>query len=275
LKAAITSSVDHGPVAFPCPFHDGTKILNADAAAISGTHLVIIPSFNSGRLLERTVTAAQAHWRPLWVVIDGSTDDSASPVEAMAETDPGLRVLRLPRNCGKGAAVRHGLIEAKRSGFTHALAMDGDGQHPVDRIPGFMAASLTAPNALIMGNPVFGADAPWIRVVWRRLSNIAATLLTQRQVGDTLFGFRVYPIKPLLNAMQASRGMRRFDFDPEAVIRLAWSGTPLVHLPTPVRYLSPLEDGVSHFNYLRDNLLLAGMYLRLGYVAFRRVARGH
>jgi hypothetical protein len=67
--------------------------------------------------------------------------------------------------------------------------------------------------------------------------------------------------------------MKRFDFDPEAVVRLAWLGVTLIHLPTPVRYLSPAEGGISHFNYLRDNLLLIGMHARLGAGAMRRITR--
>jgi glycosyltransferase involved in cell wall biosynthesis len=181
-----------------------------------------------------------------------------------------LRVINLPENGGKGAAVRHGLTLAQAIGFTHALVMDADGQHPAERIPDFMARSINAPDALVMGRPIFGPDAPWIRVVWRRLSNASAALVTRKPVGDTLFGFRVYPIRPLLRVMQASRGMRRFDFDPEAVVRLVWSGVPLIHLPARVRYLSRAEDGVSHFRYGRDNWLLMRMYGRLALAAVAR-----
>lgn len=238
---------------------------------VSKTHLVLIPSFNSGPLLAATVAAARAFWAPVWVVIDGSTDDSIAAVESMARMDPTLNVLRLPRNQGKGAAVRCGLEAAQSRGFTHALVMDADGQHPADRIPDFMATSATAPNSLVMGRPIFGADAPWLRVVARRLCNGCAALETMRPVGDTLFGFRVYPVAALLAVMQASRGMRRFDFDPEAVVRLTWQGMPLIHLPTQVRYLSRVEGGVSHFKYLRDNVLLIGMHLRLGLAAVLRI----
>jgi glycosyltransferase involved in cell wall biosynthesis len=240
---------------------------------VSVSHLVLIPSFNSGRLLASTVAAARACWAPVWVVVDGSTDDSAASVEAMARTDPWLRVLHLPTNRGKGAAVQYGLIEAQSCGFTHVLVMDADGQHPADRIPVFMATSIAAPGALVMGRPIFGADAPWPRVVARRLCNACAMLETLRSVGDTLFGFRVYPVAALIAVMQTSPRMKRFDFDPEAVVRLAWRGVQLIHLPTPVRYLSRAEGGISHFNYLRDNLLLTGMHLRLTLAGLLRITR--
>jgi len=225
----------------------------------SATHLVLIPSYNAGPRLRQTVEQALAVWRPVWVVVDGSTDGSA---DALAGT--GARVLRLARNRGKGGAVHHGLAEAERTGFSHALVMDADGQHPAERIPAFMAASLAQPQAMILGQPGFGPDAPRARVLGRRVSNaLVALLTTWAGVGDSLFGFRVYPIRPLLEAMAETRWMRRFDFDAEAVVRLCWRGVPPVKLPAPVRYLSPDEGGVSHFRYGRDNLLLAWMHLRL------------
>ena len=92
----------------------------------SSTHLVLIPSYNAGELVYATVRAARAQWSPVWVVVDGSTDGTAEGLQRMAAADAGLRVLRLPENRGKGAAVLHGLQEAARAGYTHALTMDSD-----------------------------------------------------------------------------------------------------------------------------------------------------
>lgn len=222
----------------------------------SCTHLVLIPSYNPGPLLDVTVQAALAGWAPVWVVCDGSTDGSADAL-------PGARVLRLPANGGKGAAVRHGAAAALAEGFTHALVMDADGQHPADRIAAFMAASLADPGAMVLGQPQFGPDAPWVRVQGRRLSNALARLAAGIPVGDALFGFRVYPLGPLLDVLRAGPGMLGFDFDPGALVRLAWAGVRPVMLPAPVRYPAPAQGGVSHFRYARDNLLLARLHLRL------------
>jgi hypothetical protein len=230
----------------------------------SVSHLVLIPSYNTGTTLYSTVRAAREHWTPVWVVIDGSTDGSEVELLRMAESDPGLCVLVLKENQGKGAAVLQGLREATRLGFTHVLTMDSDGQHPADKIPEFMAASMKDANALVLGVPVFDASAPVLRVRGRKVSNWWANLETLWQgIGDSLYGFRVYPAHLLMAVMEESRWMRRFDFDPEATVRLCWRGARLVNIPAPVKYLRPEEGGVSHFNYLRDNLLLTGMHLRL------------
>jgi glycosyltransferase involved in cell wall biosynthesis len=230
----------------------------------SGTHLVLIPSYNTGPQVLQTVREARANWSPVWVVVDGSTDGTDALLLDVARSDPSLEVLILTANQGKGAAVLHGLQEASRRGFTHALVMDADGQHPACSIGELMAASAAAPDAMILGLPIFGPEAPQLRVQGRRISNWWARLETlSDSIGDSLFGFRVYPISPLLDIMERNRWMRRFDFDPEAAVRLFWRGVPAVNLPAHVRYLRPEEGGVSHFHYLHDNVRLTWMHTRL------------
>jgi len=248
----------------------------------SATHLVLIPSYNPGLRLAETVRAARAHWDPVWVVVDGSTDGSVALLEELARGDPGLRVLIRPQNGGKGAAVLDGLTAASSEGYTHVLTMDSDGQHPAECIGDFMRASAAAPAAMILGAPVFDASAPRIRLRGRRIANWWTDLETLWSgIADTLFGFRVYPVAPLLQVMQRTRWMRRFDFDAEAVVRLSWRGVPVQNLPAPCRYFTQAEGGVSHFNYWRDNVLLTWMYtrlffgflLRLPLLVARRIAR--
>ena len=231
---------------------------------MSATHLVLIPSYNPGPAVLATVQAARAQWPVVWVVDDGSNDGSTAALQALAASDPGLHLIVLPRNSGKGAAVLAGLEAAAAAGFTHVLTMDADGQHPAALIPDFMAASQAAPAAMILGRPVFGPEAPALRVNGRKVSNGWANFETLWQgIGDSLYGFRVYPIAPLMRIMQGRRWMRRFDFDPEAVVRLCWAGVRPINKDAPVRYLSAEEGGVSHFRYLRDNILLTWMHTRL------------
>ena len=230
----------------------------------STTHLVLIPSYNPGEKVYATVRAARQYWDPVWVVVDGSTDGSVEGLQAMAAEDASLHVIVLPRNQGKGAAVLHGLDEAAAAGFSHVLTMDSDGQHPADCIPAFMVESARQPAAMILGLPVFDASAPSLRVKGRQISNAWANLETLwAGIGDSLFGFRIYPVEPLRQVMRHQPWMRHFDFDPEAVVRLCWRGVKPVNLPAPVRYYRIDEGGVSHFRYLRDNLLLSWMHTRL------------
>jgi len=248
----------------------------------SSTHLVLIPSYNPGPKVYATVRAALASWNPVWVVVDGSTDDSAARLTAMSAGEPALNVIVLVENRGKGAAILHGLREAAARGYTHALTMDSDGQHPADRIVEFMRASLGNPAAMVLGCPIFDSSAPHLRVQGRRISNWWANLETLGAgIGDSLFGFRVYPIAPLIAVMRRQFWMRRFDFDAEAVVRLCWRGVKPINIGAPVRYFRSEDGGVSHFNYWRDNALLtwmhfrlfAGFVMRLPFLAARRRMR--
>ncbi len=230
----------------------------------SSTHLVLIPSYNPGSKVFSTVGAALEEWAPVWVVIDGSTDESAQRLAQIAARDSNLRVLVMPKNRGKGAAVLFGMREAQSLGYTHALTMDSDGQHPAQSIGYFMQISAASPASMVIGSPQFDSSAPALRVGGRKISNWWANLETLWEgIGDSLFGFRVYPIDPLVAIMGRQRWMRRFDFDVEAVVRLCWQGVRPINLPAPVRYFKPDEGGVSHFNYWRDNALLTWMHFRL------------
>jgi glycosyltransferase involved in cell wall biosynthesis len=228
-------------------------------------HLVIIPSYNPGAKVFETVRDARSQWSPVWVVVDGSDDGTPAQLLEMAKSDSGLRVFVLPTNRGKGSAVLHGLKLAVAEGFTHALTMDSDGQHPASLIPEFIARSQARPEAMVLGIPVFDESAPLERIYWRKVSNWWASVETiGGGIADTLYGFRVYPIAALIDVMGDQPWMmRRFDFDPEVAVRLAWRGVPVINIPAPVKYWRKDEGGVSHFKYVRDNILLASMHARL------------
>ncbi len=224
---------------------------------------ILIPSFNTGPLLLETVEAALATGHPVRVVIDGSTDGSDKALDSL-DGNPQLIVHRLPENQGKGAAVLHGLRKAIEVGFTHALAMDADGQHPASAIDKFLHLSSRFPEAAIFGRPIFDDSAPALRVNGRKISNFWANLETLGWgIDDSLFGMRLYPMADLISTLEETRFARRFDFDPEVAVRLAWKGVPIVNLPTPVRYIDPEDGGISQFRYLRDNILLTWMHFRL------------
>ncbi|MBB5351847.1 glycosyltransferase involved in cell wall biosynthesis [Haloferula luteola] len=235
--------------------------------------ILLIPSFNTGPLLRETVSTALATGLPVLVVIDGSTDGSDQDLEDLTGSDSSpasLEVLRLHPNAGKGNAILQGIRHASKQGFTHALCMDADGQHPANAVPAFAEIVLRHPEAAVFGRPVFDASAPALRVNGRKVSNFWANLETLGWgIDDSLFGMRVYPIAPLLEVFSETPFARRFDFDPEVAVRLAWKGIPIINLPTPVRYLSTEEGGVSQFRYCRDNVLLTWMHTRLffGFVA--------
>jgi len=253
------SARTHSKVSFngqiKIPFHRARPFMKT---------LVLIPSYNTGRILPLTVTEVLAQWPDVWVVMDGSTDQSETLLQPLLANNSGLRVITLPQNAGKGAAVLHGAKLAQEAGFTHVLTIDADGQHPAEDIPHFIELANQHPNGVMMGCPVFGPEAPQLRVQGRKISNAWANLETLGWgIPDSLFGMRLYPVAALLRAFRGTIWARRFDYDTEIAVRLAWQGVPMIEIPTKVRYLTVEEGGVSQFRYFRDNSVLTWMHLRL------------
>ncbi|BCG63870.1 MAG: glycosyltransferase [Methyloprofundus sp.] len=234
-------------------------------STVSSSHLLMIPSYNTGALLQVTVAEALQQWLPVWVIIDGSDDGSELLLEPLqAQYPDALRVLKLSQNIGKGAAILEGITQAQAKGFTHVLTMDADHQHDVDFINPFMQMSNDNLTAMILGEPLFDDSAPMIRVQGRRISNWWVNLETWGWgIHDSLFGMRIYPIQDLMAVMHSTNWARRFDFEPEVAVRMAWRRVPVLNIATPVRYIATEEGGVSQFKYGRDNVLLVGMHIRL------------
>jgi len=215
---------------------------DASPVPIDPRRCVVIPSYNNGPQLERTVRGVMAVWQPVIVVIDGSTDGSGVPVAQLAAQESGLHALAQPGNY------------AVDRGFTHAAVFDADGQHDPADLPRFMEVAKEKPLALVMGMPEFGDDAPAAHVIGHSIADFFARVETlHADLGDSLFGLRVYPVLATIKAMRCIRGGRRFDFDTQMAVRLPWLGVPTARVPAKVRYPA---DRARHFRYLRDNLLL-------------------
>ena len=165
---------------------------------VSATHLVLIPSYNAGPKLFETVRDARRAWTPVWVVVDGSTDESLAVLGRMSAADPGTDgdVARREQRQGRGRAPR----DRSRAGpRLHACPHDGRRRSaPPASFIALMEASMRQPEAVILGKPVFDETAPAIRLRGRRIANWWTDRETGKgTIGDSLFGSRVYPIAGL------------------------------------------------------------------------------
>jgi glycosyltransferase involved in cell wall biosynthesis len=217
--------------------------------------------YNHELAVPAVAAALRAHGLPVLLVDDGSNPTCRQALENLARAT-GARLVRLPVNGGKGAAVIAGLREARAQGFTHALQVDADGQHDLADVPRFLAAARAEPEAVICGRPIFDASIPRIRFVSRYITHVLVWLqtLSFSAVRDSMCGFRLYPVATVLEVVDRDGVGRRMDFDVELLVKLVWRGHVLRWLDTRVSY--PV-DGISHFRMLYDNLRLAGMHLRL------------
>ena len=223
---------------------------------------VIVPVYDHEGALPRLVDRLRDSGLTCWLVDDGCHPACAQLITALTEANATwLRRLRLETNQGKGAAVAAGLRAALAAGFSHAVQIDADLQHDPAHIPHFVAAARARPEAIVNGVPVYDSSVPAVRLYGRKITTVLVWLHTwSRQIADAMCGFRLYPIAATLALDERAPLGRRMEFDADVIVRMFWSGTPVVNLPTPVTYPA---DGVSHFRMLRDNLRMARLHLRL------------
>lgn len=222
---------------------------------------LVVPVFNPGPALARTLEGLAATGHPLFLHDDGSDETTRAELARFIATHPGIRLSRWDVNQGKGAAVCEALRAAHGEGFTHALQVDSDGQHDLGAIAAFLALGEAHPAAVIAGVPRYEGPVPPARRYGRLFTHAWVHLETLSfAIGDSLCGFRLYPLEAMTRLVAQAALPTRMDFDTAAIVRLYWMGVPVLNAPVTVTYP---EDGVSHFNLLRDNLRLTRMHTRL------------
>jgi glycosyltransferase involved in cell wall biosynthesis len=201
---------------------------------------VIIPCFNHAATVAAVAHEAGAHC-PVLIVDDGST--------VPLPEHPGAAVLRLERNNGKGAALRAGFEHARERGFSHAITMDGDGQHFAGDVPKFLAAAQKQPGALVVGRRDFDASGcPAGRRRANQVSTFWFRVATGVRLHDSQCGFRCYPLA-LTRRLKTHAG--RYAFEMEFMVRASWVGTPIAVVPVKCSY-EPEQLRQSRFRPARD-----------------------
>jgi len=220
----------------------------------------LIPVYNHEAAVPAVVEALLRAGLPCVLVDDGSSPACAAVLEQLAEHERTFLV-KLPTNQGKGGAVMVGLREAARLGFSHALQVDADGQHDLSDVASFLDASRNHPDALICGYPQYDESVPKSRFYARYLTHIWVWINSlSLQIRDSMCGFRVYPLPPVLALIDSAKLGKRMDFDSEILVRLAWRNQPMRWLPIKVHYP---QDGLSHFRLFHDNALITNMHARM------------
>ena len=233
------------------------------------TPCLVIPCYNHGALLVSVIERLAPFSLPCIVVDDGSDSATQLHLEKIAAEIPWVSVIKLPQNSGKGVAVITGIKQAAVRGFSHAIQVDADGQHSLEDIPKLLASAEKYPDSLISGQPIYDSSVPKARLYGRWITHFWVWVETLSfSIKDSMCGFRVYPINPVLRVCASKLPGRRMDFDTEIMVRLYWLGYDSHFIPTRVTYP---KEGLSHFDTVRDNLRISRMHTQLFFGMLLRI----
>ncbi len=207
---------------------------------------ILIPAYDCAGTIGTVVTGARAHGLSILVVDDGSQDGTASVAGAA-----GARVVRHGSNRGKGAALRTGMQALATRGFTHALTMDGDGQHLPHEIPTLLATASTDPSAVVIGVRRRGSqEVAGINLFGNRFANLCVRSAAGVPLPDTQSGFRVYPIATMLRLPKHGE---HFEYESTSIIYAARARVPIRSITVDV-YYPPIAERRSHYRKVVDTL---------------------
>ena len=180
------------------------------------------------------------------VINDGSTDTTPHILEGYSQ----IKTIHLPKNQGKGNALRVGFAKALELGFDYAITIDSDGQHFPEDMEVFIETLTTSENKnllLIGARNMEQEDVPRKSSFGNKFSNFWFWVETGTWLQDTQSGYRLYPLKYLENMNFKTK---KFEFEIEVIVRAAWKGTEVKNVP--VRVLYDETERVSHFRPFKD-----------------------
>jgi len=227
---------------------------------------IFIPSYNAAHTLPGVIERIPADfWESIvavFVINDGSRDDTDAVVEKLRETWPKLRLVSRQPNRGYGAAVREGL---RRCAETHAefiACLHADGQYPPEKIPEFVAYMAEHRVDVLQGSRHKAGTAlqgGMPRYKW--LAGVILTWLENKTFGlrmtDYHSGFMFYS-RRAAREIPFDRLSTYFDFDLEVIATARARGMRVDELGIPTRYAG--EE--SHLNPIWYGLRCLRVMLR-------------
>lgn len=206
---------------------------------------VIIPTYNNAQVIKKVIDDVLNYTSNIIIVNDGSTDNTSRILGDYKH----ISKVEYNNNRGKGFALKQGFLLAEKLGYNNAISIDSDGQHYADDLIRFINSIDKSPDSIIIGvRNVKVKTQDGSSSFANKFSNFWFWAETGIKHPDTQSGYRLYPIKKINKLKYFTN---RYEFEIEVIVRNAWRGIDVSHVPVKV-YYPDKEERISHFRPAKD-----------------------
>ncbi|MGB1013250.1 MAG: glycosyltransferase family 2 protein [Nannocystaceae bacterium] len=184
---------------------------------------IVIPAHNEAPTISAVIADCRSYTEDVVVVDDGSHDKTAELAR-----QAGARVVRLPQNRGKGAALRVGIEQAVGEVL---VFIDADGQDDASELPDLLAA-LGPGVDMVIGSRFKGTFEPGAitRINWlgSQVLTTFLNLLFRAHITDPFAGFRVVRRRAVAACTLRAE---RYDIEVDLLLAILSAGGRVVEVP--------------------------------------------
>jgi glycosyltransferase involved in cell wall biosynthesis len=233
---------------------------------------IFIPAYNAENHLSSVLKRISQNVWPaiasLWIINDGSTDNTAAEIDKLLLSYPNIRTYSFSENKGYGQAVKKALSLIIEEGPEYAICLHADGQYPPESIPLFIEKAESGQYDIVQGSRhANGTALKGGMPLYKYLAGKSLTALENMVFGlkmtDYHSGMLCYSRKALLT-IPFDNLSDSFDFDLEVIASALKSGLKIGEVPIPTHY----ADETSHINsitYGLRNLKVMAKYVTGSY----------
>ena len=213
----------------------------------------VIPAFNNEPTISEVVQKTRVEIDHVVVVDDGSSDDTAQLAE-----DAGAHVLRVPKNRGKGNALRVAFRYAVENDLDAVITLDADLQHDPSEIPNLVKHYVTHRSRVVIGNRLTDREnIPRIRYTVNRIGAYTFSWLINQPVEDSQCGFRLYDRQVIGNFQILNDG---FEAEADLLLRAGKRGYKIGFVPIKTIYF-PDPMSRSYYRPVKDTFRISIIFL--------------
>ena len=207
---------------------------------------VVVPAYNEGSRVAKTLASLRTRFANVVVVDDGSTDDTAAVARKQA-----ARLVRMPINSGQGAALQTGIDFALQHDADVIVTFDADGQHAVEDIDLLVQPILSDEADVALGSRFLGRTVgmPLSRRLLLKGAVVFTRVFSRIRVTDTHNGIRALSRR----AAKAIRiSLNRMAHASEILDQIRKHQLRYVEVPVTIHYSDEtLEKGQGAWNSIR------------------------